>query len=157
MRTFAGILCLSATLLAAPAFAQVAPASQPARPATGGDLTGQTPVTNSGWIDRLAVSRSAERPVQSLAPIETDQLNLSVKTGGNWGLTFGLTSREPNDLLPQEELRAGAFVQLNPNFRVGGGITLNGQSLRSAAEGWRDSRSSRDAEAGVRIESAFSF
>jgi hypothetical protein len=168
MRALTGFLCLSASLLAAPAFAdpQQVPAQPDAR-VSSGTLSetrpaAQAPITPansgaSGWIDRLQVNRTAERPVLPLAPIESDQLNLSVNTGTNWGLTFGITNREENDLLPREELRAGAFVQVSPNFRLGGGVTLNGQSLRSAAEGWRDSRSAREAEAGVRIESAFSF
>lgn len=174
MRTIAGLICLSATLFAASAFAdpQVAPqgdaritsgsltdTTRPAgsRPSTA-NLNAQMPSTvGNSWIDRLSVTRSADRPILPLAPIETDQLALSVRPGSNWGITLGLTTRQPNDLLPQEEFKAGAYFQVSPNFRFGGGVTLNGDSLRSAAEGWQTSRSSKDAEAGVRIESAFSF
>lgn len=162
MRKIAGLLCLSASLLAAPAFAQASGdkaasgSLADSRPAAALNGAAPAPVGNN-WVDRLTVNRSAERPVLPLAPIETDQLALSLKPGGNWSLTLGLTSREPNEFLPREELKAGAYFQVNPNFRLGGGVTLNGESLRSAAEGWKDSRFSRDAEAGVRIESAFAF
>jgi hypothetical protein len=168
MRTFAGLICLSATLFAAPAFAdpQAMPLDSRAtsgsltdanRPATANLNTPAQSTVGNSWIDRLSVTRSADRPVLPLAPIETDQLALSVRPGSNWGITLGLTTRQPNDLLPQEEFKAGAYFQISPNFRFGGGVTLNGDSLRSAAEGWQTSRSAKDAEAGVRIESAFSF
>jgi hypothetical protein len=166
MRTTFGLICLSATLFAAPAFADPQAAQPLSRSASGsladqrpaGNLTTpvQAPVGNS-WIDRLSLSRSADRPVLPLAPIETDQLAVSVNPGSNWGITLGLTTRQQNDLLPQEEFKAGAYFQVSPNFRFGGGVTLNGDSLRSAAEGWPSSRSAKDAAAGVRIESAFSF
>jgi hypothetical protein len=163
MRAFAGLICLSAAFLTPTAFAQV---KETAKPQTGSlaesgkaalaPASDQQPV-GKGWIDKLSLTKSAERPILPLAPIQTDQLNLSWNAGGNWGLTFGLTNREENDVLPREELKAGAYFQVNPNFRVGGGVSLNGETLRGAAEGWKDSRSPKEAEAGVRIESAFKF
>jgi hypothetical protein len=128
--------------LAAPAMAQGRSASAPsAKPLT------------FGVIDGLKLDQGTERSYLPLAPIEKDRLALSWRPGGKWGVSVDLTSRSRNQVLPTEELAAGAYYQVTPRLRFGGGLTLNGDSLRSAAEGWKD----KAGEAGVRIESAFSF
>lgn len=158
MRAFA-ILSLTAALVAAPAFADPQGKGETASPntlstAAAADARVSTaPSSNKGWIDKLSLSKEAERPVLPLAPIESDQLQLAWRPGGKWGITLDLTNREPNEILPREELAAGAYYQLTPRFRLGGGLTLNGDSLSSAAQGWKQ----KEGEAGVRIESAFSF
>ncbi|MDZ4762647.1 MAG: hypothetical protein SGJ21_16415 [Alphaproteobacteria bacterium] len=161
MRAFAGLFCLTVSFVAAPAMAQTAggagvPAAsgpvssaQASKPAVGAPAGG----LSFGGLDKLTIKKGAERPVLSLGPIETDQLGLSWRAGGKWGLTLDLTSRADNDVLPREELAAGAYYQVTPRFRFGGGVTLNGTTLSDAAEGWTH----KDGEAGVRIESAFSF
>lgn len=161
MRAFAS-LCLTASLLTAPAFAQVAksdsaPAKTTASPILDASkqqtLTLDEPKGGASWVNKLSMKKSAESQVTPLAPVPTDQLALSFRTGAKWNLTLDFTQRGENSLLPREELAAGAYYQVTPNLRVGGGVTLNGDNLKSAAEGWRDKR----GEAGVRIESAFSF
>ncbi len=161
MRAFA-ILSLSAALLAAPAFADpqakgdsasVGPNTLATAAAPDMRVAGKDAGANVGWIDRLSLNKGAERPVLPLAPIESDQLQLAWRPGGKWGITLDLTSREPNEVLPREELAAGAYYQVTPRFRLGGGVTLNGDSLSAAARGWQQ----KQGEAGVRIESAFSF
>ncbi len=164
MRTFAG-LCLGISLLSAPAFAQEARSDSFGATATvtlsnaaGIDRTDTSkPSEDSaitfGFLDQLRVSRAPERPVSAIAPFDTDQLALAWRPGSKWGITLDLTQRSSNDVLPREELSAGAYYQITPRFRFGGAVSLNGDSIKSAAEGWRE----QEGEAGVRIESAFSF
>lgn len=154
MRTFVG-LCLGISLMAAPAFAQET-LSDSARAASAVSEAGRTADDGTltfGYLDQLRVSRAPERPVSAVAPFDTDQLALSWRPGSKWGLTLDLTSRSSNDVLPREELSAGAYYQITPRFRFGGALSLNGDSIKSAAEGWRE----EEGEAGVRLESAFSF
>ena len=152
MRTLA--LCLCMSLLAAPAFAQ-----EQGSDASAAALGASKSSEQKGWgvsfgfLDQLKVNRSSERPVGLVAPYEKEELGLSWRPGSKWGITLDLTSRSENEILPREELTAGAYYQITPRFRFGGGVTLNGDSISSAAEGWRDEQ----GEAGVRIESAFAF
>lgn len=162
MRTIVA-LCIASTLISAPAFAQVGKGGEAVSaqsgtlasgPATAAPVEVKKGGLSFGFLDRLTVNNSAERQAAlPFAPIEKDQLELSWRPGGKWGITLDLTSRSANDVLPREELAAGAYYQVTPRFRFGGGVTLNGESLRSAAEGWKQ----QEGEAGVRIESAFSF
>ena len=164
MRTFAG-LCLGISLLSAPAFAQEARSNSTGATATvtlsnasSVERTGTARTENEGaltfgYLDQLRVTRAPERPVSAVAPFDTDQLALAWRPGSKWGITLDLTQRSSNDVLPREELSAGAYYQITPRFRFGGALSLNGDSIKSAAEGWRE----EDGEAGVRIESAFSF
>lgn len=150
MRLITGIACISAALAATPAFAQ----SKAERGASSETTETAKPGLNFGFVDRLTVNRGTERSQISGAPIEKEQLELNWRPGGKWGITLDLTSRGENEVLPREEVAAGAYYQVTPRFRFGGGLTLNGDSLRSAAEG---GFKPEDVEAGVRIESAFSF
>lgn len=156
MRLIAGIVCLSAAMAAAPAFAQAPAGSQGLSTATDKATAeaDKKPGLSFGFMDRLTVNRGAERPTVGVAPIERDQFALNWRPGGKWGITLDMTSRSQNEVLPREEVAAGAYYQVTPRFRFGGGVTFNGDSLRSAAEGgFRP----EDGEAGVKIESAFSF
>lgn len=158
MRLSVGILCLSAAMAAAPAFAQAptvaAPQGLSSAPEKSTGEADRKPGLTFGFMDALTVNRGAERPTIGLAPIERDQLALNWRPGGKWGITLDMTSRSANEVLPREEVAAGAYYQVTPRFRFGGGVTFNGDSLRSAAEGgFRP----EDGEAGVKIESAFSF
>lgn len=154
-----GLLLLSSAF-AAPAIAQVAPqstlpaakAGESSKALSAQDKT-NTAKFSLGILDEVEVRKAPERVTPSAAPIDTNQLALSWRPGGKWGISLDLTSRSENNLLPREELSAGAYYQITPRFRFGGGVTLNGDNLRSAAEGWKD----KEGEAGVRLESAFSF
>lgn len=152
MRFTTGLFCLTAIIISAPAFAQtpragdaagVVRTAQPTAPASG----------LLGVIDRLSINRGQDRSGLPIAPIETGQLALAWRPAGKWGISLDLTSRSPNEVLPREELSAGAYYQISPRFRFGGGVTLNGDNLGEAAQGW----TRKAGEAGVRIESAFSF
>jgi hypothetical protein len=155
-----GLLLVSG-LVAAPAFAQVAPQTVVAGKTTAApksalsspDKSTNTAKFSLGVLDQVEVRKAPERVTPNVAPIDTDQLALSWRPGGKWGISLDLTSRSANNLLPREELSAGAYYQITPRFRFGGGVTLNGDNLRSAAEGWQQN----EGEAGVRLESAFSF
>ncbi|MBI1360232.1 MAG: hypothetical protein GC155_08100 [Alphaproteobacteria bacterium] len=150
MRTFAALFVAS-TLISAPAFAQVASTDGASRAAAS---TADRPSKDLslGYIDQFTIKNGTERPVMTIAPIEKNQLDLAWRPGGKWGLTLDLTTRAPNDLLPREELQAGAYYQVTPRFRFGGGLTLKGESL-SSPETWKQEQ----ADTGVHIESAFSF
>lgn len=166
MRAFAGLLCLSAALTAAPAMAQAKDVAQPQsgpNNLTNAPKASEAPADaakpnafNFGFIDNLKIGRSTDRPAAGLAPIEKDELELNFRPGGKWGLTLDLTSRADNSVLPREEVAAGAYYQFTPRFRFGGGVALKSDSLSSSfasPEAWRQ----QDAEASVRLESAFSF
>lgn len=152
MRFTTGLFCLTAMIVAAPAFAQ-APRSADAAGAVRGAQPSAPPSGLLGVIDRLSINRGQDRSGLPIAPIETGQLALAWRPAGKWGISLDLTSRSPNEVLPREELSAGAYYQISPRFRFGGGVTLNGDNLGEAAEGW----TRKTGEAGVRIESAFSF
>lgn len=158
MRISASILCLAASLAAAPAFAQAKDggpvpagpqslASQPSSPET--QLSAESPRLNLG----ASFNKGTESTVLPLAPIEKDQLELSWKPGGKWGITLDLTSRSDNDILPKEEFAAGLSYQVTPRFRFGGGVTVKGDSLSRPMTTFKDEVS----ETSVRVESAFAF
>ncbi len=156
MRFGAYILCLAALLGGTPAFAQVADgdsaspqslASQPAQTET--QLNAESQRLNLG----VGYNKGTERTLLPLAPIEKDQLELSWKPGGKWGITLDLTSRSDNEILPREELAAGLSYQVTPRFRFGGGVTLTGDSLSRPTTSFDEEVS----ETSVRVESAFSF
>jgi hypothetical protein len=160
MRISASILCLAASLAAAPAFAQAKDgatvsgpqtlASQPSSTTTPEtQLNAESPRLNLG----ASFNKGTETSVLPLAPIEKDQLELSWKPGGKWGITLDLTSRSENDILPKEEFAAGLSYQVTPRFRFGGGVTLKGDSLTKPMTTFKDEVS----ETTVRVESAFSF
>ena len=160
-------LFIASSMISAPAFAQVATkdggqgvsaspnvlggssrtsaatSTLEAKPATGLTL---------GYLDRFTINSTSDRPVAGLAPIEKDQLDFAWRPGGKWGLTIDLTPRAPNNVLPREELQAGAYYQVTPRFRFGGGVMLKGDSLGSP-----DSWKTEQPDAGVRLSSAFSF
>ena len=86
------------------------------------------------------------------APIETDTFGLVWSKSGRWGLTLDVTRRSDNLLRPEKEIAAGAYYQLTPRFRFGGGVSFSGDDIEEAAR-----LKNKQDEAGVRIESAFSF
>jgi hypothetical protein len=112
-------------------------------------LNAESPRLNLG----ASFNKGTETSVLPLAPIEKDQLELSWKPGGKWGITLDLTSRSENDILPKEEFAAGLSYQVTPRFRFGGGVTLKGDSLSKPMTTFKDEVS----ETTVRVESAFSF
>ena len=162
MRIAAHLFCLAASLAAAPAFAQVGKDGAPASAAPQGlsnqsqtqtQLQGESPKLNLGF----GFSKGTDRPAIPLGPIEQDQLELSWKPGGKWGITLDLTSRSDNQVLPREEMTAGAYYQVTPRFRFGGGVTVKGDSLSSSLSNPGANFNKDVSEATVRVESAFSF
>jgi hypothetical protein len=158
MRISAHILCLAASLAAAPAFAQApsqpqslsqAQKSQPKAEENG------SPQFNFG----LGLSKDqSERTFLPIGPIQKDSVALAWTPFNNWGLTLGITQRSPNDVaLPREEVTAGITYQVTPRFRLGGGVTVKGDKLAEQLASPTTSFNRDGAEASVRIESAFSF
>jgi hypothetical protein len=160
MRISAQLFCLAACLAGAPAFAQQGKESGTVTTQT---LSGQTLSTqtetqlnaNSSSLNLgVGFAKTTERSALPLAPVEKDQLELSWKPGGKWGITLDLTSRSENSvLLPKEEVAAGLSYQVTPRFRFGGSVTLNGDSLSRPQTDFKQEVD----EAAVRLESAFSF
>jgi hypothetical protein len=148
-------------LAAAPAFAQAkdggpasaGPQSLASQPSTTEttetQLNAQSPRLNLG----ATFNKGTESSILPLAPIQKDQLELSWKPGGKWGITLDLTSRSDNVILPREEFAAGLSYQVTPRFRFGGGVTLKGDSLSKPTTTFQDEVS----ETTVRVESAFAF
>ena len=86
-------------------------------------------------------------------PVESDSFGLAWSGSGRWGLTLDVTRRNENPVLPEEEINAGAYFQLTPRFRFGGGIRLTDKAVNPSTQ-WAEEN---EGEADVRIESAFSF
>ena len=142
--TMAAVLTVSATS----AFADEATALDLLNPSVG-------PTASSGaeWYEAYAFEESDKRDIAEItSSIETDEFELAWSGVGRWGLSLDLTRRSENPVLPEEEITAGAFYQLTPRFRFGGGISIGGKEL-SGAESWTD----EENKTGIRIESAFSF
>ena len=162
MRISAQLFCLAASLMAAPAFAQVGKdgGSAPAAPQTLGNqnLSSQPQTEQPSPKLNFGLSKSTEeRSLLPIAPIEKDQVELSWKPGAKWGITLDLTSRSDNQVLPREEMFAGAYYQVTPRFRFGGGVSVKGDSLTSSITNPRSDFKQDVSEATVRVESAFSF
>ena len=156
MRVSASLFCLAATLVATPAFAQgnSAQAQSTAQQQANAKAEGSAPAFNFG----LGLSRGeSERSLLPVGPIAKDQLELSWKPANNWNVTLDLTSRSQNVLFPREEVTAGVNYQVTPRFRLGGGVTVKGDSVASSLSNPAQNFGKEGAEASVRIESAFSF
>jgi hypothetical protein len=156
MRVSASLFCLAATLVATPAFAQgnSAQAQSTTQQQANAKAEGSAPAFNFG----LGLSRGeSERSLLPVGPIAKDQLELSWKPANNWNVTLDLTSRSQNVLFPREEVTAGVNYQVTPRFRLGGGVTVKGDSVASSLSNPAQNFGKEGAEASVRIESAFSF
>jgi len=162
MRISASLFCLAASLVAMPAFAQAhaqgKPPTAPAQPlAQGSRPAAEAKQEQGGFTFGLGLSKDeSERTLLPVGPIQKDKLALSWKPGSNWDVTLDLTTRSQNEIFAREEVTAGVSYQVTPRFRLGGGVTVKGdslaESLSNPAEIGREG-----AEASVRIESAFSF
>jgi hypothetical protein len=161
MRISASLFCLAASLAAAPAFAQGNGSNASTQPLSAPARTGQTATkdqTASQFSFGLGISRGeTERSLLPVGPIAKDQLELKWKPAGNWDVTLDLTSRAQNDLFPREEVTAGVGYQVTPRFRLGGGVTVKGDSLAASLSNPAQNFGRVGTEASVRIESAFSF
>ncbi len=164
MRISASIFCLAATLVAAPAFApafaQAKPA-QPAQPLAQGTRPAAEDQDAGVFTFGFGLSKDeSERTLLPVGPIARDSVALTWKPASNWDITLDLTSRSPNDLpnqlFPREEVTAGVTYQVSPRFRLGGGVTVRGDSLADSLS--NPAAIGREgSEASVKIESAFSF
>lgn len=155
MRITAPVFCLAASLVATPAFAQV---GKPVPQALSDQKAGKEGAQPSSPLSLgFGFNKTIERPVLPLGPIEKDQVELSWRPGGKWGINLNLTSRADNEVLPREELAAGAYYQVTPRFRFGGGVTVKGDSLAESLSKPGVNFKEEVSEATVRIESAFSF
>jgi len=169
MRITTTLLCLAASLAAAPAFAQGnaqpaakpqgKPLSQAAWPA--GD-NAERPAQASPFNFGLGINKGGtERSLLQVGPILRDEVELTWKPANNWGVTLDLTSRSSNalpaQLFPREEVTAGVTYQLTPRFRLGGGVTVKGDSVAESLSDPATRFGKEGSEASVRIESAFSF
>ncbi|MEY2759031.1 MAG: hypothetical protein RIR33_2809 [Pseudomonadota bacterium] len=166
MRISTSLLCLAASLAAAPAFAQGTaqpagksqPLSQSARAGEKMEKPAQTSPFNFG----LGLNKGAsERSLLAVGPISKDELELSWKPASNWDVTLDLTTRSrnalPTQLFPREEVTAGVTYQVTPRFRLGGGVTVKGDSVAESLSDPASRFGKEGSEASVRIESAFSF
>ncbi len=162
MRISTSLFCLAATLVAAPAFAQNAGTT--ASPQTLGQsqraAEQATEEKGSQFSFGLGVNRDqAERSLLPVGPVTKDQVALSFKPTNNWDVTLDLTSRSQtaNGLFAREEVTAGVTYQVTPRFRLGGGVTVKGDSLSQSLSSPANNFGKEGNEASVRIESAFSF
>lgn len=159
MRFSTSLICLAASLVAAPAFAQTVKEGGPMS-AIPQSLSSTKAAEERGPSLNLGLSKGGtERTYLPVAPIQKDELALTWQPASKWGLTLDLTSRAPNAIFPQEEVTAGVTYQVTPRFRFGGGVTVRGDSLAQSfsSPNTNFSNSKDGADASVRIESAFSF
>ena len=160
MRFSAHLICLAASLAAAPAFAQTGKGSGPVSGAPQILLQSSKAAEAPSPMLNLGLSKGGtERTLLPVAPIQKDELALTWQPASKWGLTLDLTTRAPNEIFPQEEVTAGVTYQVTPRFRFGGGVTVRGDSLAQSfsSPNTNFSNSKDGADASVRIESAFSF
>jgi len=158
MRISTSLFCLATALVAAPAFAQGNGAAVSAQPARTGQQAGGE--AKSGFSFGLGLNRDqTERSLLPVGPITKDQVALSWKPANNWDLTLDLTSRSQtaNGLFAREEVTAGVTYQVTPRFRLGGGVTVKGDSVAESLSNPANNFGREGSEASVRIESAFSF
>jgi hypothetical protein len=159
MRISTSLFCLAASLVAAPAFAQgsgTASTQTLSQPARSSQQPAQeaSPQFNFG----LGLNRGqTERSLLPVGPIVKDQVELNWKPANNWDVTLDLTSRSQNDLFAREEVTAGVTYQVTPRFRLGGGVTVKGDSVAESLSNPAANFGKEGSEASVRIESAFSF
>jgi hypothetical protein len=166
MRLSTSFLCLAASLVAAPAFAQGTaqpaakpqPLSQAARLGDKAEQPAQTSPFNFGFGLNKGAS---ERSPLLVGPITKDELEFTWKPANNWDVTLDLTTRSrnplPNQLFPREEVTAGVTYQVTPRFRLGGGVTVKGDSVAESLSDPATRFGREGSNASVRIESAFSF
>ncbi|HOY79154.1 MAG TPA: hypothetical protein PLN33_15165 [Hyphomonadaceae bacterium] len=159
MRFSVSVICLAASLAAAPAFAQ----TKESGPVSASSQTlsqSSKRAEEASPLLNLGLSKGGtERTLLPIAPVQKDELALTWQPASKWGLTLDLTSRAPNEIFPQEEVTAGVTYQVTPRFRFGGGVTVRGDSLAQSLStpGTNFTNNKDGAEASVRIESAFSF
>lgn len=166
MRLSTSLFCLAASLVAAPAFAQgttqPAAKAQPLSQATRSSEKAEQPAQSSPFNFGLGITKGqSERSPLSVGPIAKDELELTWKPATNWDVTLDLTSRStnelPSQLFPREEVSAGVTYQVTPRFRLGGGVTVKGDSVAESLADPATRFGKEGSEASVRIESAFSF
>lgn len=168
MRISASLLCLAASLAVAPAFAQGT--TQPAAKPQGQSLSqaprasqaAEQPAQASPFNFGLGINKGGtERSLLQVGPILKDEVELTWKPANNWDVTLDLTSRSQNELptqlFPREEVTAGVTYQVTPRFRLGGGVTVKGDSVAESLSDPATRFGKEGSEASVRIESAFSF
>jgi hypothetical protein len=165
MRISTSLFCLAASLAAAPAFAQgTAQPAPKAQPLSQADRTAkpEEPAQASPFNFGVGIKKDqSERSLLTVGPVAKDELALTWKPANNWDVTLDLTSRTPNalssPLLPREEVTAGVTYQVTPRFRLGGGVTVKGDSVAESLSDPAARFGKEGSEASVRIESAFSF
>ena len=111
---------------------------------------------DQNWYQGYAFKVTEDRDAFAVTkPAETDEFGLSWSGTGRWGLTLDVTRRAGTDILPsEEEVGAGAFFQVTPRLRLGGGIRFRGDDVTDTRSWLQDDE---ERETDVRIESAFSF
>lgn len=165
MRISTSLFCLAASLVATPAFAQGGtPATNQSlsQPVRAGQPEAEKDAPQSSF--GLGLNRGqTERSLLPVGPIAKDQVELTWKPANNWDVTLDLTSRSQtpnaglNSLFAREEVTAGVTYQVTPRFRLGGGVTVKGDSLAESLSNPAANFGKEGNEASVRIESAFSF
>ncbi|MBI1186414.1 MAG: hypothetical protein GC206_03660 [Alphaproteobacteria bacterium] len=96
---------------------------------------------NHGTSEQTASFGQSERRAQAWTP------------GNRWGVTVDLNNAERSVTAPApgDETAVGAYYQFTPSVRVGGQVSFGQRDPLSPA------RRDEEAEAGVRLESAFRF
>ncbi len=151
MKRFFTPLLLAVGLIGAPAFADEINGTT----ASASDVEILSPAEPLTWYEGFAFQDSAkDQDILTTTPIESDTFALNWNGSGRWNLTLDLTRRSENLILPAEEITAGAYFQVTPRFRFGGGISFSGEDVMTDTSKWMDDTS---GETNVRIESAFSF
>jgi hypothetical protein len=103
------------------------------------------------WYERFTYNHG---PSEQTAAIGQTERNVQAWTPGRrWGVTVDLRDAERSVTAPApgEEAAVGAYYQFTPSVRVGGQVSFGQRDPLSPA------RRDEEAEAGVRLESAFRF
>jgi hypothetical protein len=104
------------------------------------------------WYERFTYNHGPSE--QTAAIGQTERTAQEAWTAGRrWGVTVNLRNAERSVTAPApgDETAVGAYYQFTPSVRVGGQVSFGQRDPLSPA------RRDEEAEAGVRLESAFRF
>jgi hypothetical protein len=110
--------------------------------------------TTAPWYERFTFGSETAQGAPNWVPRSEPKVSLLLSPKSRWGLTVGPPAQTSRYLqsAPATSASAGAFYQVTPQLRVGGGVTLPTEQF---TPGGRTERQER--EPGVKLESSLKF
>ena len=144
---FASFVIAATALSAAPALAQP---TAPGAPRAG--------AAEAPWYERFTSSVAPTEQQKGWSGAEA-KTSLFWTPSDRWGLRLNMRSDRSGAATREGEAAVGAFFQFTPSFRVGGEVSVIAPMAKDQRLAPAPGRSGREeqAEAGVKLESAFKF